>query len=610
MSLTYNKKTKKLARIAKNGELLKKMGDNSIDTAKSAFSLDNLGGTVAGLASGIGSITNASIANANVNTAKADNAIEAINAYTPVNTSLAGITSGYNALNFNNDINAEDMTVTTGEGLANMGRAGLAGFTTGMQAGGIWGGIIGGIAGLGASGGAWAAGSAKAKKEAERLQNEEEIASISALNKASDARDEYFKNKYNNFRTNLVAYGGPIYNHSGDWSNGITFINEGGTHEENPLGGVLMGFDQEGTPNLVEEGEIIYNDYVFSNRLKPSKKQLESSGLNDKYNNWTFARIVEDLQKNSAETPNDKISMDSLNDMMNIMASLQEEIRAKKGLKGQNRLMAKGGHIFDGESDFSDWTDYDEGWLDALTQETIDDITSNLNKKHKSNIWGVAGMYAPIVDSIGKTIYNIAKPIDESNIIAEEAYKELPKMELPRLTQHKIPYKPIDKNSLVTPIINIDRAVAKDIQNLGTTSADVMNRLALNAYNTQNAIGKTYLDADKQDFINRMQNAQFNLGVDSADAQLLQAEQAANMQRAEKIAAARVTDAAQREQLEQLKGQAIDATSTATAQELADLSRQNIEWNLIKNNPIYAEAIATLYDKKANDKMLTKKRRK
>jgi hypothetical protein len=610
MSLTYNKKTKKLARIAKDGELLKKMGDNSINTVKSAFSLDNLGGTVAGLASGIGGITNASVANTNVNTVKADNAIEAINAYTPVNTSLSGITNGYNTLNFNNDINAEDMTVTTGEGLANMGRAGLAGFTTGMQAGGIWGGIIGGIAGLGASGGAWAAGSAKAKKEAERLQNEKEIASMSALNKASDARDEYFENKYNNFRTNSVAYGGPIYNHSGDWSNGITFINEGGTHESNPLGGVLMGFDQEGTPNLVEEGEIIYNDYVFSNRLKPSKKQLKSSGLNNKYNNWTFARIVEDLQKNSAETPNDKISMDSLNDMMNIMMSLQEEIRAKKGLKGQNRLMAKGGHIFDGESDFSNWTDYDEGWLDALTQETIDDITSNLNKKHKSNIWGMAGMYAPIVDSIGKTIYNIAKPIDESNIIAEEAYRELPKMELPRLTQHKVPYKSIDRNSLITPIINIDRAVAKDIQNLGTTSADVMNRLALNTYNTQNAIGKAYLDADKQDFINRMQNAQFNLGVDSADAQLLQAEQAANIQIAENIAKARVADAAQREQLEQLKGQAIDTTSAATTQELANLSRQNIEWNLIKNNPIYAEAIATLYDKNDNDKMLTKKRRK
>ena len=25
--------------------------------------------------------------------------------------------------------------------------------------------------------------------------------------------------------------------------------------------------DSQGTPNLVEEGEVIYNDYVFSNRM-------------------------------------------------------------------------------------------------------------------------------------------------------------------------------------------------------------------------------------------------------------------------------------------------------------------------------------------------------
>lgn len=32
-----------------------------------------------------------------------------------------------------------------------------------------------------------------------------------------------------------------------------------------------MGVDPEGTPNLVEEGEVIFNDYVFSNRLKVPK---------------------------------------------------------------------------------------------------------------------------------------------------------------------------------------------------------------------------------------------------------------------------------------------------------------------------------------------------
>jgi hypothetical protein len=224
--------------------------------------------------------------------------------------------------------------------------------------------------------------------------------------------------------------------------------------------------------------------------------------------------------------------------------------------------------------------------------------------------WSTLGMYAPIVDSLGKTLYNIAKPVDESNIIAEDAYRELPIMELPRLTHHKVAYKPIDRNALINPVINTGRATARDIQNIGTTGADVMNRLALNAYNTQKAIGQAYLEADRQDLANRMQNAQFNLGVDSADAGLLQAAQLANMQRAEKIAAARIADATQREQLGQLKGQAIDTTSTAAVQGLADLTRQNIEWDWIKNDPQYKEAVAAILGKKANGGMLTRKKRR
>ena len=426
------------------------------------------------------------------------------------------------------------------------------------------------------------------------------------------------------------SYGGPMYHHSGSWSNGLVFINEGGRHEDNPFGGVLVGMDSNFIPNLVEEGEIIYNDYVFSNRLKPSKKQLESSGLNKKYNDWTFAKIVEDLQKASAETPLDKISKESLDDMMTTMINMQEEVRMKKGLTGENRLMKFGGkkRILSGKKAFDissiidkanedvDFTqfelnDRDLEILDAMETAVMETAVNNFTTKDKKDFdWSSLGMYAPVISNLGKTLYNIAKPIDESNIIAENAYRELPVMELPRLIHNKVAYKPIDRNALITPIINTSRATASDIQNTGTIGADVMNRLALNAYNTQKAIGQAYLEADKQDLANKMQNAQFNLGVDLADAELLQVVQAANIQRAEKIARARIADAMQKEQLEQLKGQAIDETSTAAIQGLADLARQNIEWDWIKNNPQYAEAIAAIPGKKANGGMLTRKKRR
>lgn len=609
-SLIKNKKVFKQSKRILSGL---KLTDAS-GIAKEAFNSSNIVGTIGSMASGLGTVVESSLANAKVDTSKADNAITAINAYEPNTSSLDTIASGYNAANTDVDINAEDMTVSTGEGLVNMGKAGLAGFTTGLQTGGIWGGIAGLVGGLGAAGGAWAKGASDAKDMEDLKRRELNIAQMSASKKTESARDSYHKNEYDNFMINHAAYGGPLYNHSGDWSNGLTFINEGGTHEENPFDGVLMGFDQEGIPNLVEEGEIIYNDYVFSNRLKPSKKQLESSGLNKKYNDWTFAKIVEDLQKSSAETPLDKISKESLDDMIATVINMQEEVRMKKGLKGQNRLMANGGHIFDGKRDIK--------VENLLNKAELAEKKGNNKKANKFlnraiNVeedntfdWSSLGMYTPMIDSLGKTLYNIAKPVDESNIIAEDAYRELPVMELPRLTQHKVAYKPIDRNALINPVINTGRATARDIQNIGTTGADVMNRLALNAYNTQKAIGQAYLEADRQDLANRMQNAQFNLGVDSADAQLLQAAQTANMQRAEKIATARIADAAQREQLEQLKGQAIDTTSTAAIQGLADLTRQNIEWNMIKNNPEYAEAVAAIYGKKANGGMLTRKKRR
>ena len=67
---------------------------------------------------------------------------------------------------------------------------------------------------------------------------------------------------------NKKAFGGDLLTNGTVFSNGVTTISNGGTHEESPYEGVQMGVDSQGTPNLVEEGELIWNDYVFSNRIK------------------------------------------------------------------------------------------------------------------------------------------------------------------------------------------------------------------------------------------------------------------------------------------------------------------------------------------------------
>jgi hypothetical protein len=47
----------------------------------------------------------------------------------------------------------------------------------------------------------------------------------------------------------------------------VTIFEGGGTHAQNPNGGIPQGTGANGKPNLVEEGETKWNDYIFSNEI-------------------------------------------------------------------------------------------------------------------------------------------------------------------------------------------------------------------------------------------------------------------------------------------------------------------------------------------------------
>lgn len=151
------------------------------------------------------------------------------------------------------------------------------------------------------------------------------------------ARDTYFSgvgNTINNMRQNelfgatRLAEGGNLL------TNGITTINNGGTHEQNPLGGVPMGVDNQGTPNVVEQGELIANDYVYSNRLKVPAKDKAMLGIKDK--DITYAKALEKLSKESKERPNDPISQRGLQDILEKLRNSQEELKYRKELERNN----------------------------------------------------------------------------------------------------------------------------------------------------------------------------------------------------------------------------------------------------------------------------------
>lgn len=144
-----------------------------------------------------------------------------------------------------------------------------------------------------------------------------------------------------NFARNAAkwnAFGGDLNTYGGTYNGGLEYIDNGGTHEQNPFNGVPMGTDRNGTPNLVEEGETIWNDYVFSNRLKVPET------LTDKYKlskDITFAEASKKLGKEIEEIPNDPISKRTFNSFMQDLQQSQEEVKAKKELAKAKRQFNK-----------------------------------------------------------------------------------------------------------------------------------------------------------------------------------------------------------------------------------------------------------------------------
>lgn len=135
-----------------------------------------------------------------------------------------------------------------------------------------------------------------------------------------------------NFARNATkfALGGDMQTNGSDFSNGLMHINAGLSHEDNPYDGVQLGTDAQGKPNLVEEGETIFDDYVFSKRIKADAKTKKKFHIG-KNTDISYADLSKKLEKESAERPNDAISQAGLEKQMHDLADEQE--RQKEEMK-------------------------------------------------------------------------------------------------------------------------------------------------------------------------------------------------------------------------------------------------------------------------------------
>lgn len=295
---------------------------------------------LSGVISGASSILNTAIDLGSINDNYQDDIDQVENqSFSP--SSTYSLMNQFNNMNWGDTKSIQDFTGKTGKDYAK----GILGATaTGATAGatfGPWGALIGGAVGLVGSGIGAITGGIRGSNALDRYKYQLAQAQDFALGNWNTANTELKTNMFDNSLKSFYrssAYGGELGTHGSDFTNDLRYINVGGTHEQNPNGGVQMGVDEEGTPNLVEEGEVVFNDYVFSDRLKPSKKALNDSLLGDKYFGKTYAEIAEKLAEKSEEMPNDKIEHNTLNANLARLITIQEEQRLRKEQRETNEF--------------------------------------------------------------------------------------------------------------------------------------------------------------------------------------------------------------------------------------------------------------------------------
>ena len=274
----------------------------------------------------------------------------------PINTGSreALINNIVNTAQLNSGIKGSDIDKTTGgQAALGIGSAMASGAAAGSVFG-PWGAAIGAAA-AGLTKGASLLFKRKKAKSMAAKQNEENRRTNEALSdfqqRALDAQDDKdFANYMINFSGGkdsvLEAFGGQLHTNGADFSNGASIIEAGGSHEENPNSGVQIGVDKQGTPNLVEEGEVVYDDYVFSNRLKANDEVLGYANLPLKYRDTPFSDIAKKLLKPSEDQLNDPITTRTLKANMDKLRNAQEVFKQIYGTGDIANQFAFGGNIY------------------------------------------------------------------------------------------------------------------------------------------------------------------------------------------------------------------------------------------------------------------------
>ena len=470
--------------------------------------------------------------------------------------------------------------------------------------------------------------SSKAARKYRQLKKQQEAARNRALLAYEDAIDAVDTQSDLNAIANFTAYGGPIdigrnmfnrggimHQHGGDFSNGLIFIDNGGTHEQNPFEGVQMGVDAQGIPNMVEEGEVVWNDYVFSNRLKPTQ------AFKDKYKvkGETFADVAKEMQKESEERPNDPISKRGLEDSMMKLQIEQEGIRMKDNRKGNKNLFRDGGPKLPSleglQQSVDKWMQDHDVKPAPLKTKGIEEVTP-IHLQIPEPGFNLSDLrYAPAAGSaIGAATSLLSKPDYTPSDAVLEAANQMGNYTPISYNPigNYLSYNPFDRNYYTNKLNAQAGATRRAITN---TSNPSRNAALLAAdYNAQGKLGDLARQAEEYNLAQRQAVEQFNRGTNQANAEMGLKAAMANQGAALKAGSSRLSGIAQamqmRDAIDNRRGASISSNLTNLFNNLGNIGKEEYMMDMIRKNPsILYDWLGNYKGPKANGGYLTIKKK-
>lgn len=393
------------------------------------------------------------------------------------------------------------------------------------------------------------------------------------------------------------------YSLGGDFNNGVIQINSGGLHSTNPYEGVQMGVDNQGIPNLVEEGEVVFNDYVFSNRLTVPDAVREKYKLRGN-KELTFADAAKQMQKESEERPNDPISKRGLMSAMSRLQQAQETVRQQNQVGQEGVQYAHGGKmgtLFDGLGDrpnfldgvdYGDWQDYGTLLEPVNAEDVWNEFRADTDNGDKgdnnSNLTQLR--YAPVLGAaigLGQSLFSKPDYTSSDTILeaANQAGNYTPIGYTP--IGNYLQYRPFDRNFYLNKLNAQAGATRRAIMN--TTSPSRNAALLVADYNAMGKLGDLARQAEEYNLAQRQAVEQFNRATNQANAEMGLKAAMANQEAALKAKSQRLSGVAQamsvRDAVDARRGASISANLTNFFNSLGDIGREEYSRNMIMSNP-------------------------